>query len=58
MDLPCKYVVLKDGDVVIDSEVYGGLEGHGFQGGVDGVTLMEGLAKQSPRHYSPVYESV
>ena len=35
--------------MVIDSKVNGGLEGHGFQGGVDGMDVLEELAEKSPR---------
>lgn len=38
---PGEDVKLKDRDVVIASEVYGGLEGHGLQTGADGMKLME-----------------
>jgi len=38
--LPCEDVKLKHRDVVVDGEVDGGLQGHGFQGGVDGVVLL------------------
>lgn len=46
--LPCKYVVFKDRDVIIDGEVNGGLESHCFQRRVDRVTFVECLSKQPP----------
>ena len=52
--LPGKYVVLKHRDVVIHGEVYGGLESHGLQGGVDRVAVMKGLPEKTPGDYSPV----
>lgn len=41
--------------MVVDSEVNGGLEGHGFQGGMDGMALVQGLAKYAPWDNGPTH---
>ena len=40
--------------MVIDGEVDGGLEGHGLQGGVDGVGLVQRRAEHPPGDDGPV----
>ena len=51
---PCEDVKLEDRDVIIDSDVNGGLEGHGLQGGVDGVDLVQRRAEHPPGDDGPM----
>ena len=53
LEQPGEDVELEHRDVVVEGEVYGGLEGHGFQPGADGVELMQGLSEGPPGHDGP-----
>ncbi len=53
LEEPGEDVKLKDRDVVVAGEVYGGLKGHGLQSRADGMKLMERLSEHLPRHNGP-----
>lgn len=53
LEQPGEDVKLKDRNIVVAGEIYGGLEGHGLQSRADGVKFVKRLTKRLPRHNSP-----